>query len=133
MDHYTLVKHLHITAVTLSAAGFVARGVGALAQASWVRSRLARSLPHVIDSVLLASALTLAWMAGIHPTDAPWLLGKIIGLLVYIGLGVVALRPATPPGRRWTAFGAALLVLTWIIGMALTKQVAGPLVWLGGA
>jgi len=127
MDRYTLIRHLHITAVALSATGFVARGVGTLAGAAWVRSRLAKSLPHIIDSVLLISALGLAYLTGFTPTNSPWLLGKIIGLLIYIGLGVVALRPDTPPMRRRAALVAALFVLGWIVAMAITKQIAGPL------
>ena len=57
---YLLLKTVHLSAVTLSIAGFTARGAGSLAGAAWVRGRAARTWPHVVDSVLLASALALA-------------------------------------------------------------------------
>jgi len=90
-----------------------------------VRGRLAKTLPHVIDSVLLLSALTLAWMLRLTPSAAPWLLAKIIGLLLYIGLGVVALRPGGPLAVRATAWAAALLTFGWIVSVAVTKNPLG--------
>lgn len=122
---YLLIKTVHQTAVALSVAGFFARGVGALGGAAWVRGRLAKTLPHVVDSVLLLSALTLAWMLRLTPGSAPWLLAKIIGLLVYIGLGVVALRPGRPWAVRAGAWVAALLTFGWIVSVALTKHPLG--------
>lgn len=122
---YLLIKTVHQTAVALSVAGFFARGVGALGGAAWVRGRLAKTLPHVVDSVLLLSALTLAWMLRLTPGSAPWLLAKIIGLLVYIGLGVVALRPGRPLAVRAGAWVAALLTFGWIVSVALTKHPLG--------
>jgi len=124
MDYF-LIKTVHQTAVALSVAGFFARGVGALRGAAWVRGRLAKTLPHVIDSVLLLSALTLAWMLRLTPSAAPWLLAKIIGLLLYIGLGVVALRPGGPLAVRATAWAAALLTFGWIVSVAVTKNPLG--------
>jgi len=109
----------------LSFAGFFARGVGALAGAAWVRGAVARRLPHVVDTVLLVSALLLAWMLRLAPGNAPWLVAKIVGLLLYIALGVVALRPGRPVGLRAAAWLAALLVFGWIVSVALTKNPLG--------
>src|SRR4051794_783316 len=90
---YSTIKLIHQGAVSLSFVGFFARGLGAIADASWIGSRWAKTVPRVVDSVLLISAVTLVWMLRINPGVAPWLLAKIIGLFVYIGLGVIALRP----------------------------------------
>ena len=92
---YATIKLVHQSAVALSVTGFFVRGVASFAGAGWVRSRAAKSLPHVVDTVLLLSALTLAWMLRLTPGNAPWLLAKIVGLVVYVGVGVVALRPGT--------------------------------------
>lgn len=127
---YALVKLLHQTAVALSATGFAARGLGALAGAGWVRSRLARSLPHVIDTVLLGSALALAWLLRLNPLHTPWLAAKIVGLLAYIGLGMLALRPGRPRPQRAAAGLAALAVLGYIVSVAISKQPAGFFAWL---
>ena len=64
---YLIVKTLHQSAVTLSVAGFFARGWGSLAGAAWTRGRIARTVPHVVDTVLLGSALLMAWMLGRFP------------------------------------------------------------------
>lgn len=125
---YLVVKGVHQAAVALSLTGFFIRGGASLAGAGWVRSRLARTLPHVIDSVLLVSALALAWMLRLTPANAPWLLAKIAGLVVYVGLGVVALRPGRPAAVRATAWLAALATAAWIVSVALTKS---PLGYLG--
>jgi uncharacterized membrane protein SirB2 len=128
MDYATL-KLIHQTAAVLSICGFVARGVASLAGAAWVRGRVARTLPHVIDSGLLASALGLAWTLRLNPMAAPWLLAKIVGLLVYIALGVLALRAGLPRPVRAVAFAAAVVCFAQIVAMATTKKPAGLLVW----
>ncbi|HJV60068.1 MAG TPA: SirB2 family protein, partial [Albitalea sp.] len=115
------------SAVTLSFAGFLTRGAASLAGASWVSSRAAKTLPHVIDTVLLASAIVLAWMLRLNPATTPWLLAKIIGLLVYIALGMVALKPSRPAPVRAAAWVAALLTFGYIVSVAITKTPLGVL------
>ena len=122
---YATVKLIHQSAVALSIGGFFARGLGALSGAAWVRSRLAKTVPHVVDSVLLLSALTLAWTLRINPGHAPWLMAKIVGLLVYIGLGMVALRPGRSTALRASAWLAALATFGWIVSVAISKNPLG--------
>ena len=129
MDYLTL-KTIHRTAVVLSFAGFAARGMGALAGATWVRSRLAKTLPHIIDSVLLLSAIALAWQLQANPATTPWLLAKILGLLVYIALGVVALRAGVPRPLRAMAWVGALVTFCYIASVAISKNPAGFFAWV---
>lgn len=133
---YTTLKVVHISAATLSVAGFAARGFGVLSGAAWVRHRLTRTLPHVIDTVLLLSALGMLWLVRLSPWALPWLRAKIIGLLIYITLGVLALRaaPAGRPGRsrtaRLVAWIGALAVFGYIVSVAFTKDPRGAVIWL---
>ena len=122
---YTAIKHLHMGAVALSAIGFTVRGLASLTGAAWVRSRPAKIIPHVVDTVLLLSAISLVWMAGLNPLATPWLLAKIIGLLLYIALGVVAMKPRFTPPLRASAWVAALLLLGWMASVAVSKNPAG--------
>mgnify|MGYP001163290810 FL=1 len=122
---YATIKLVHQSAVTLSIVGFFARGLASLANMAWVRSRAARTLPHVVDTVLLGSAIALAWVLQLNPLSTPWLAAKIAGLLAYIGLGVVALRPQRPPAQRALAWIAALLCFAQIVAVAITKQASG--------
>jgi len=60
---------------------------------------LVRVAPHIVDTVLLGSALALAWAGGFDPLRVPWLEAKLAGLAIYIVLGTIALKR----GRtRWT-------------------------------
>lgn len=122
---YATIKLVHQSAVVLSVTGFVVRGCASFAGAGWVRGRVARTLPHLVDTVLLASALMLAWMLHLTPGAAPWLTAKIGGLVVYVGLGVVALRPGRPRAVRMTAWVAAIATVGWIASVALTKNPLG--------
>lgn len=124
MDYATL-KLIHQGAVALSITGFVARGAGALAGAAWARGRVARTLPHIVDTVLLLSAIALAWMLRLNPMDTPWLAAKIVGLLAYIGLGMVALKPGRPLALRAVAWAAALLCFAQIVATAISKSALG--------
>ena len=87
--------------------------------------------PHLNDTILLAAAIGLATMSGQYPFVAPWLTAKIVGLLAYILLGVVALRPGRPRGVRIAAWLAALAVFGYVVSVALTRSPAGGLLWLG--
>ena len=89
---YAVLKAIHVGAVALSGAGFFARGLGMLAGARWVHGRLARVAPHLVDTTLLVSAVALAWTLRVSPLTDAWLAAKLIGLLAYVGLGLVALR-----------------------------------------
>ena len=122
---YATIKLVHQSAVALSVTGFFVRGVASFAGAGWVRGRAAKSLPHVVDTMLLLSALTLAWMLRLTPGAAPWLLAKIVGLVAYVGFGVVALRPGGSLAVRATAWVAALATVGWIVSVAITKNPRG--------
>lgn len=122
---YGLLKNFHVGAVVISGLGFVARGMGSLSGASWVHGRVAKILPHLVDTLLLASALMLAISLGLNPARTPWLLAKIVGLLLYITLGLVALRPRFSRALRATCWAFALVVLAWIASVATLKNPLG--------
>ncbi len=122
---YASLKAIHQAAVALSLAGFFARGLASLRGAAWVRGRLVRTLPHLVDTVLLVSALALAWTWRHVPGAAPWLTAKVVGVVVYIGFGMVALRPGRPAPVRAAAWAAALATFAWIVSVAITKSPFG--------
>ena len=128
---YLAVKLVHQSAVALSLTIFFARGTASLAGAEWVQQRTAKALPQIVDTVLLASALTLAWTARLNPAATPWLLAKLLGLVLYIALGVVALKQQYSRGIRVTAFGGALATASWIVSVAITKSPKGVFALLG--
>ena len=129
---YGALKLIHQSAAAISVAGFFARGLGVLGDAAWVRTRAAKTLPHIVDTVLIVSAIALAWILRLSPTSVPWLAAKIIGLLLYIALGMVALRFGRSKGVRATAWVAALLTFGYIVSVAITKDPQGVLLFIGG-
>lgn len=124
---YSLIKSVHVTTVIMSGLGFAVRFFGASVDADWVHSRLARTLPHINDTLLLISAITLAVLLQVNPLEQPWLLAKILALLVYIGFGMIALKPSQPRNVRLGSGFAAFIVFGYIVSVALSRQPAGML------
>jgi uncharacterized membrane protein SirB2 len=119
---YLAVKHLHVTCVVLSGLGFALRGWWMLNDSPLLKARLARVAPHVIDSVLLGSALFMAWQSSQYPFAQGWLTAKFFGLLAYIVCGTMALKRARTRGRRVVFLALALLAYAYIVGVALTRN-----------
>jgi uncharacterized membrane protein SirB2 len=86
-------------------------------------SRWIRITPHVVDTVLLTSAIALAVLIEQYPLVDAWLTAKFFGLLAYIVLGMIALQPRRAPALRFSAFCGALLVFAYIVSVAMTKSV----------
>ncbi len=129
---YLAVKWLHVGCVVLSITGFAARGALMLAGSPLLGARWVRVAPHVVDTLLLASALWLAWMIGQYPFVHGWLTAKVLGLFAYIILGSIALRRGRTPRQRGAAFAAALATAAYIVSVALTHDPRGALLWLRG-
>jgi uncharacterized membrane protein SirB2 len=105
---YAALKLIHQFTALLSVSGFLARGVASFAGAAWVRGRPARTLPHVVDTLLLSTALALARLLRLNPLSTPWLAAKISGLPICIALGMRVLRAgraAAGSGRQQPAIG----------------------------
>lgn len=123
---YVAIKHLHVACVALSLAGFVARGALMFAGSPLLQARFVRIAPHVVDTVLLASAVWLAWFLGQIPfVNAPWLTAKVLGLLAYIGFGTVALKRGRTRAIRAAAFVLALAAAGYVVSVALARDPAG--------
>ncbi|MBP8081304.1 MAG: SirB2 family protein [Arenimonas sp.] len=119
---YLVLKYLHVACVVLSGLGFSLRGWWMLNDSPQLKTRLARVVPHVIDSVLLGSALLMAWQSSQYPFAQGWLTAKFFGLLAYILCGTMALKRARTKGRRVAFLVLALLAYAYIVGVALTRN-----------
>ena len=119
---YLVLKYLHVACVVLSGLGFSLRGWWMLNDSLQLKTRLARVVPHVIDSVLLGSALLMAWQSSQYPFAQGWLTAKFFGLLAYILCGTMALKRARTKGRRVAFLMLALLAYAYIVGVALTRN-----------
>ena len=120
---YLAVKHMHVTFIALSGILFFIRGLWMISDSALLRQRWVRIVPHVVDTLLLLTALTLVVWSAQYPFVQGWLTAKVIGLVIYIGLGMVALRPGKSKGVRIAAFLGALATFAYIVMVAVTKQV----------
>ncbi len=119
---YLILKHIHITAVVLTAVLFFVRGVWMLFDFALVQQRWVRFVPHIIDTVLLASAVALTFTLHQYPFINGWLTAKVCGLLVYIALGMVALHYGKTKWVRFWAWLAAMMVFAYVVFVAVTKH-----------
>lgn len=119
---YGFFYALHAGCVVLSIGGFLLRGAWMLTDSPLRATRAARVLPHVVDSFLLLGALGLTTTLGAWPFAQPWLTAKVLALVAYIGLGMVAFRFGPTKRVRATAFGAAIGVVVYLVAVALTKD-----------
>ena len=122
---YFAVRHLHILCVILSITGFLLRGVWMLSGSDLLRRRFVRIAPHVVDSVLLLSALTLMFILKQYPFVMSWLTAKVLGLCLYVVLGTIALKRGRTMRVRAVAFFAAVATFIWIVSVAMTRNPAG--------
>jgi uncharacterized membrane protein SirB2 len=120
---YLAIKHLHMTAAILSGLFFTVRGIWMLTDSGLLKTRWAKVAPHVIDTVLLASALVMVFWSGQYPFVQGWLTAKVLALIAYIGAGMVALKYGKTKTVRVSAFIVALLIFVYILKVAVTRQV----------
>jgi uncharacterized membrane protein SirB2 len=117
-----MLKSIHIACVVLSFMLFFMRGIWLMRGSSLMQQRWVKIAPHSIDTILLTSAILLAWQLGYSPVNSPWLAAKIGALLLYIGLGMLAFRFAKTNGLRLWAWMAALLTFAYIVATAITHD-----------
>ena len=121
---YHAVKYLHVGAAAVSIALFVVRIGWMMGSPERLQQRWVKVVPHVIDTILLVSALWLAWQLGADGTRG-WLAAKVAALVLYIALGTIALKRGKTRRVRIAAAAAALATFGYIVSVALTKSPLG--------
>lgn len=119
---YMMAKHLHMTAVGISVLLFVFRFIYGQMKPDFLQKKWVKIVPHVIDTVLLASAIWLCIILSQYPLVNGWLTAKVIGVIAYILFGMVALKSTTTV-KKWGGFAGALIVLALTAKIAVTKTV----------
>jgi uncharacterized membrane protein SirB2 len=117
-----MLKLVHVACAIASICGFALRGTLMLLDSPLLATRFARIAPHVVDTVLLASALWLTVLIGQYPFVQGWLTAKVLALIVYIALGTLALKRGRSKPVRATAFALALAAAAYIVSVALSRD-----------
>ncbi|MCP3863837.1 MAG: SirB2 family protein [Aestuariibacter sp.] len=118
---YMLLKQIHIVLAVTTLISFVIRGYWMITDSSLLHHKLVKTIPHVIDTLLLSTAVALMMMAGFYPWILDWVAAKILLLLLYIVLGTIALKRGKTKAQRIAAFIAALICIGLIFKSALSK------------
>ena len=118
------IVHLHGLFVILSLLLFSLRGYWMLRECPALQARWVKIAPHIVDTLLLITALWAAWlMFWSHGTHPAFITVKIIGLIAYIVLGLFALKLGKTKTVRLLAFIAALAVYAYLIAVGITMRV----------
>ncbi|MBE9538629.1 MAG: SirB2 family protein [Proteobacteria bacterium] len=125
MTPFELLKVVHVSSAVLSIGGFALRGYWMLRGNELLQRRMAKTLPHIVDTLLLGSAIAMLFIWQTSPFSLDWLTAKVLALLLYIGLGMVALRFGKARVVRITAWLLALAVAAYIVSVALSKSALG--------
>lgn len=119
---YGLLKSVHILCAGLSVSGYIVRGVWMLQESPRLQARWVKITPHVIDTLLLVSAIALAIQVEQYPFVHGWVTAKVLALIAYIGLGSIGLKRGRTRTARLTAGIAALATFGYIVAVAVTRN-----------
>ena len=122
LEHYFLIKHLHMTTAIVSIVFFMVRAWWSVRENALLQRRWVKILPHINDTLLLVLGVMLAIMLSMSPHQHPWLAAKLLGLIGYILLGTVAIKRGRMPLTRGLTAVAAVAVFFYVSGTAITKN-----------
>lgn len=126
-EFYPQIKLFHMSVALLSGALFALRGAFALGGARWPQALPVKLLSYGIDTALLTAALMLLTILPWAMFANGWLATKLVLVVVYVVLGVFAMRPGRSQRTRALCYIAALLVFAQVYGIARAHN---PLGWL---
>jgi len=121
---YVAMKHSHLLLVGISLLFFIVRGIALLMKAGWLQQKWAKISPHVIDTFLLASGITLTVISQQYPISDNWLTAKMVFLVGYILFGIKMMKTNSLMLRR-SYFAAAIICIIMMITIARTHHPLG--------
>ncbi len=115
-----MLKSMHLALAYLTVLGFVVRGIWALTGSALGAQKWVKITPHVVDTALLVLGVVMLIQLSISPLQG-WLVAKLMGLLAYIGFGVLTMRAATQH-LKIAGFVGALASVGYIFAVAFTRD-----------
>lgn len=103
----------------LTACSFCLRAYWMLTRSPQLHAPWSRWLPHVVDTLLFATGLSMAIGLSISPLTHSWLAAKLLAIVLYVVIGSVALKRGRTHGVRVLALVLSLLVLGYIFAVAV--------------
>lgn len=119
---YPYVKHTHMLFVATSVLFFMVRFVLHMRSSALMQKKFFKIAPHVIDTLMLLTGLSLCFLIKQYPFVDPWLTEKITGVAAYIVLGIMAMRPKQNTFFKMFAFFGALGWIVYVGKIAIFKS-----------
>ncbi|MEX2630596.1 MAG: SirB2 family protein [Tistlia sp.] len=132
IELYPEVRLVHIVAVVASGGLFLLRGLALNLGFAWPRAAPLRYLSYSVDTLLLAAAILLTTLVEQYPFLHAWLTVKVLLLVAYIALGILAFRQGRPRAVRLGCWLAALAVYGFIVSVARAHHPLGLFSGLAG-
>jgi uncharacterized membrane protein SirB2 len=126
LELYPDIKLVHVTAAIASGSLFLLRGIAINWGGSWGMARPVRYLSYSIDIVLLCAGLLLVAILPAAVYSNGWLALKLVLLVVYIGLGMLAFKRGDTARIRRGSFAVAIAVYLCVFVIARTHDPLGP-------
>ena len=120
--NFTLLKTIHVSCAVLSITLFFFRGIWSFNGSTIMRQRWIKTVPHFVDTVLITSALGLAYTIEQYPFVDAWLTAKFFALVLHIMLGSVAIKYGRTRTIRISAWFGAIAVFAYIVMVAMTHD-----------
>jgi uncharacterized membrane protein SirB2 len=95
-------------------------------ESSYLQQRWLKIGPHLVDTLLLGSAIYLAIASRQYPGQDDWLTAKLVALLLYIVAGMWVMRFAKTQSQRLVAYLIAITSFSYIVAVALSRN---PVPW----
>jgi uncharacterized membrane protein SirB2 len=122
---YLVSYYIHVACICLSGSFFFIRGLWMLMESELLDLKWVKILPHVIDTLLLGSAISLTIAIQQYPLVSSWLTVKVVALIMYILFGIAALRRGKTKLQRIIFFALAILTFGFMVTVALSHQPLG--------
>ncbi|MCP4698756.1 MAG: SirB2 family protein [Gammaproteobacteria bacterium] len=126
---HSIIKNIHVTCVLLTFILFSIRGIWMARNSRRLQLRWVKTVPHLLDSVLLISGIAMAISIRQYPGTDSWLTAKLLALILYIVLGSIALKRGKTRKIRISAWIGSYFAFFYIIMTALSRT-PNPLGWM---
>lgn len=119
---YLILKNAHVALALISITLFVVRAVWSVNASPQLQQKWAKIVPHIIDTLLLASAVYLMIASHQYPFADSWLTAKLIALIAYIGTGTFAIKRGRTAGIRLLFSLMSVAIFCYILAVAITHS-----------
>lgn len=125
---YFALKHTHMLLALITFLFFLTRATWAFMDSPLLQKKLIKIAPHIIDTLLLLSAIVLVIVTGMYPFVYAWVTAKVIALVAYIVFGLFTIKLAKNNLQRGAFFGLSIITFLYMAKVAITKN---PLFFMG--